>query len=147
MATGKTGSFEITGTKSVTAKILWSETYDVISNTSVVTITDVQVKNSSWYGYTYYLSGSLQINGTTVVTFDSTMGTHSVRPGSLNTYTSISANGSYDPAPWGEVTVSMSADDCLMYLGNSNFQKSIGQNAVYGDGGKEVKKLLPYKLH
>lgn len=105
MATGKTGSFEITGTKSVTAKILWSETYDVISNTSVVTITDVQVKNSSWYGYTYYLSGSLQINGTTVVTFDSTMGTHSVRPGSLNTYTSISANGSYDPAPWGEVTV------------------------------------------
>ena len=40
----------------------------------------------------------------------------------------------------------MSADDCLMYLGNSNFQKCIGQNAVYGDGGKEVKKLLPYKL-
>lgn len=45
-----------------------------------------------------------------------------------------------------KVAFSMSADDCLMYLGNSNFQKSIGQNAVYGDGGKEVKKLLPYKL-
>ena len=44
------------------------------------------------------------------------------------------------------VAFTMSADDCLMYLGNSNFQKSIGQNAVYGDGGKEVRKLLPYKL-
>lgn len=44
------------------------------------------------------------------------------------------------------VAFSMSADDCLMYLGNSNFQKSIGQNAIYGNGGKEVKKLLPYKL-
>lgn len=45
-----------------------------------------------------------------------------------------------------KIAFSMSADDCLMYLGNSNFQKSIGQNAIYGDGGKEVKKLLPYKL-
>lgn len=45
-----------------------------------------------------------------------------------------------------KVAFSMSADDCLMYLGNSNFQKSIGQNAVYSDGGKEVKKLLPYKI-
>ena len=45
-----------------------------------------------------------------------------------------------------KIAFSMSADDCLMYLGNSNFQKSIGNNAVYGDGGKEVKKLLTYKL-
>lgn len=45
-----------------------------------------------------------------------------------------------------KVAFSMSADDCLMYLGNSNFQKSIGNNAIYGDGGKEVKKLLTYKL-
>lgn len=45
-----------------------------------------------------------------------------------------------------KIAFSMSADDCLMYLGNSNFQKSIGQNAIYGDGSKEVKKLLPYKL-
>ena len=45
-----------------------------------------------------------------------------------------------------KVAFSMSADDCLMYLGNSGFQKSIGNNAVYGDGGKEVKKLITYKL-
>lgn len=45
-----------------------------------------------------------------------------------------------------KIAFSMSADDCLMYLGNSNFQKSIGQDAIYNDGGKEIKKLLPYKL-
>lgn len=45
-----------------------------------------------------------------------------------------------------KIAFSMSADDCLMYLGNSNYQKTIGQNAVYCDGGKEVKKLLTYKL-
>lgn len=110
MATGKSGYFEISGTKYVTAKILWSETYDVISNTSVVTITDVQVKNSSWYGFTYYLNGSLEINGETIVTFSSSLGSHSVRPGSLNTYTSINANGDYDAAPWGAVTVDHNDD-------------------------------------
>lgn len=45
-----------------------------------------------------------------------------------------------------KIAFSMSADDCLMYLGNSNFQKTIGQNAVYGNGGKEVKKLIPYRV-
>lgn len=45
-----------------------------------------------------------------------------------------------------KIAFSMSADDCLMYLGNSSFQKSIGQYAVYSNGGKEVKKLLPYKI-
>lgn len=45
-----------------------------------------------------------------------------------------------------KVAFSMGADDCLMYLGNSNYQKNIGQSAVYSDGSKEVKKLLPYKL-
>jgi len=46
-----------------------------------------------------------------------------------------------------KIAFSMGADDCLMYLGNSSFQKSIGQNAIYNNGGKEVKKLLPYKLN
>lgn len=45
-----------------------------------------------------------------------------------------------------KVAFSMSADDCLRYLGNSSFQKCIGNNAIYGDGGKEVKKLITYKL-
>ena len=45
-----------------------------------------------------------------------------------------------------KIAFSMGADDCLMYLGNSNYQKSIGRFAIYSDGGKEVKKLLPYRI-
>lgn len=45
-----------------------------------------------------------------------------------------------------KIAFSMSADDCLMYLGSSSFQKSIGKFAVYSDGGRSVRKLLPYKI-
>ena len=38
MATGKSGSFTIAGTKSMSAKCYWSETYDVASNTHVISI-------------------------------------------------------------------------------------------------------------
>lgn len=44
------------------------------------------------------------------------------------------------------IAFSMSADDCLMYLGSSSYQKSIENDAVYSDGSKEVKKLLPYRI-
>jgi len=110
MATGKSSSFEIAGTKGVTGKIFWSETYDTRTNTSVVTITNLQFKNSNWYGFTYYLNGMLSINGTTVITFSSILGSHSVRPSALNTYCSVSANGDYAGAPWGAVTANHSAD-------------------------------------
>lgn len=45
-----------------------------------------------------------------------------------------------------KIAFSMSADDCMMYLGNSNFQKHIGQHAIYSNGGADVKKLFPYKI-
>ena len=47
---------------------------------------------------------------------------------------------------WHKVAFSMSRDDCMNYLGNSRFQNSIGNYAVYTNGGQEAKKLLPYKL-
>lgn len=45
-----------------------------------------------------------------------------------------------------KIAFSMSADDCLRYLGSSSYQKCIGNDAVYCNGAKEVKKLLPYRL-
>ncbi len=45
-----------------------------------------------------------------------------------------------------KIAFDMSADDCLMYLGSSNFQKSIGENAIYSDGGKTIRKIIPYKF-
>ena len=46
MATGKSGSFIVTGTKGCSMKILWSETYDTINNKSVVTITALQFQDT-----------------------------------------------------------------------------------------------------
>ncbi len=83
MATGLSGSFEVTGTKNMTAKFFWSETYDVISNTHILTITKVQVKSSNWYGYTYYLgssdrNGYIKVGSEQIVKFDNILGTHNV---------------------------------------------------------------------
>jgi hypothetical protein len=51
MATGKSGSFELTGTKGFTLRVAWSETYETATNTSVVSITSVQVKSTANYLY------------------------------------------------------------------------------------------------
>lgn len=110
MATGKSGSFTISGDKGTTMKILWSETYDTINNTSVVTVTDLQFKNTWWYGFTYYLSGTLSINGTTVVTFNSNLGGHMANNSNMDAFFSIITNDGFDAAPWGNVTVSHAAD-------------------------------------
>ena len=110
MATGKTGSFIVEGNKGCSMKILWSETYDTINNKSVVTITDLQFQDTWWYGFTYYLSGTLSINGTTVVTFNSTLGGHMAKNNALEGYYSIITNDGFDAAPWGEVNVAHKDD-------------------------------------
>ena len=110
MATGKSGSFIVTGNKGCSMKILWSETYDTINNKSVVTITDLQFQDTLWYGFTYYLSGTMSINGTTVVTFNSGLGGHMARNDALSGYYSIITNSGFDAAPWGDVSVTH-ADD------------------------------------
>lgn len=66
MATGKSGKISITGTKNMSAVLYWSETYDVATNTHVVKIDNIKFKSSNWYGFTYYLTGSIVVNGTTV---------------------------------------------------------------------------------
>lgn len=85
MATGKSGKFEIAGNKGITVEISWAETYDVATNKSAVSITKIRVKSTSWMA-TYYLNGTIKINGTTAITMNSTLGTHNVYTQTLNTY-------------------------------------------------------------
>lgn len=90
MASGVSGYFDITGTYEFTVRVHYAETYDIATNTSTVTIKNVQV-NSGWYkGVTYYLNGTISIDGTTVVTMNSRQGGHSVRPSAINTFCDIS---------------------------------------------------------
>ena len=112
MAQGNSGSFTLTGSQNFAVIIYWSETYNESANTHVVSITAAQLVSYNWYGFTYYPSGTLSINGTTVVTFNSAIGTHNCTIGSQGTgYNIIPASGSsYPAAPWSSGTISGNAD-------------------------------------
>lgn len=109
MATGKSGYFDLTGTKGFTVRVKWSEEWDVGTNTSKVSITALQVK-STQYSSIYYLDGTLKINGVTAITFDSTMGTHAVSTSNSSGFSDVVANGSYQPAPWAVSNIAHNDD-------------------------------------
>ena len=106
MATGNSGTITVTGTKQTSAVLYWSETYDVESNTHVVSIDNITFKSSNWYGFTYYLHGSISVNGTQVFSCTSTSGSHHVRIDSQNTEYGIVASSGYSSPPWrsGNIT-------------------------------------------
>lgn len=97
MATGKSGSFELSGTKGMTLKVFWSETYDVSTNKSVVSVTDLQLKTAYYIGG-FYLDGTIKIGGKTAVTFDSILGNHFFDCQTLNGYYSVYSHK--DAPPW-----------------------------------------------
>ena len=100
MATGKSGYFTMSGSKAgITVQANWTETYDQDANTSNVGVS-LYVKSSSYYGYSYYLSGTVKVNGTTVKTFSSSSGGYYVTISALNTYYSVKASTGYSSQPW-----------------------------------------------
>ena len=124
MATGNSGSFTLTGSQNFAVIIYWSETYNESANTHVVSITAAQLVSYNWYGFTYYPNGTLSINGSTVVTFNSQIGTHNCTIGSQGTgYNIIPASGSsYPAAPWSSGTISGNADGTKSVSIAANFQ-------------------------
>ena len=106
MASGNSGTISVTGTKNMSAVLYWSETYDVASNTHVVSIDNITFKSSNWYGFTYYLKGTISVNGTQVFSCTSASGSHHVRIDSQNAEYSIAASSGYSSPPWksGSIT-------------------------------------------
>lgn len=90
MATGKSGYFDIAGSNYTTMRVWWSETYDIASNTSVVSA-QLQVKTTppGYSGYHSFLNGTLKINGATVATFNSFQGTHKVDIVNFDTFYNV----------------------------------------------------------
>lgn len=109
MASGNSGTISVTGTKNMSAVLYWSETYDVASNTHVVSIDNITFKSSNWYGFTYYLSGSVTVDGTTVFSCTSSSGSHNVTIHSQNTEYGISAASGSAP-PWTSGSITGSTD-------------------------------------
>ncbi len=115
MAAGLSGFFEVTGTKDTTAKFFWSETYDTVTNTHILSIAKVQVKFASGYGYSYYLgssnnNGFIKVNGAQIVRFQNLQGSHYVYPLYKNSYANVSAVGEYAPSPWDSASVAGGSD-------------------------------------
>ena len=86
MASGNSGYFDLTGNYGASLRVHWSETYDIETNQSVVTISKLQVM-SSWYsGVTYYLDGTISINNSVAVNMSSSGGTNPVTIAALDSF-------------------------------------------------------------
>ena len=110
MATGNSGSFTLSASGNFSVVIYWSETYNESANTHNVSITACQLKSSNWYGFTYYPSGGLYINGTQVATFNSALGSHNCTIQSQNTGYNVIAASGYAGAPWTLSNIAGNAD-------------------------------------
>lgn len=75
-------------------RVYYSETYDILTNKSKLTITSIQVKSTNYYGYTYYPDGVLKINGMTVLTLSSLIGDTLVRVDKTGTWYKIVSSSS-----------------------------------------------------
>lgn len=78
MASGVTGYFDLAGGAGITLRIHYSQSYTVETNKSTVSITQIEVASTDYYGVTYYLDGSITIAGTTAISMSSSGGTHRV---------------------------------------------------------------------
>ncbi len=123
MATGNSGSFTLSGSQNFAVVIYWSETYNESANTHNVSITSCQLISYNWYGFTYYPTGGLYINGTKVVDFNSATGTHNCTIQTQGDgYPIIPASGSsYPAAPWSLNNIAGNADGTKTVSIGANF--------------------------
>lgn len=145
MATGNSGSFTLPASGNFSVVIYWSETYNESANTHVVSITACQLKSSNWYGFTYYPNGTLSINGTTVATFNSALGSHNCTIQSQNTGYNIVAASGYSGAPWSSGSIAGNADGTKSVTIAANFQ--CFTTAGNGGSGWSVNSSQTVALH
>ncbi len=111
MATGKNGYFDIYGSRGFTARIHWAETYDIATNTSILSVTKLEFKSTNWYGVSYYLEGTIKVDNKAIVTFDAGQGTHAFNPSTLNAFYPVKGTLEGAPeSPWNSSAIEHNAD-------------------------------------
>lgn len=110
METGISHVYELPGSKGgITAKVTLTEKYHLLGNFSDLTAA-VSIQ-SSQYKYTYYLSGSVKVNGTRLISFNSSTPTHYVTTKKLDSYYRIRGQSdSYAGSPWTMAGITHEAD-------------------------------------
>lgn len=135
MASGKSGSFELSGNYGITVKVTWSETYDITTNKSVVSIESLKVKSSSYYGKSYYLNGTIKVGGSEVIEFSSTLGSHYAYVSALNTYANVvPASSKYASAPWESDSITHDSDGSKSVAIAVNIRGYVQGSSGYGNG-------------
>lgn len=121
MATGNSGSFIITGTKNMSAKCYWSETYNESANTHQVSVDKICLISTNWYGFTYYPNGTVSVGGSNVVSFSSSSGGYSCTVNSQNDEYQILASAGYSASPWYSGTINGNTDGSCSVTISLNF--------------------------
>lgn len=86
-----------------------SEAYDILANQSDVSV-GMRVKSAYKKGM-IYPSGSVKIDGTTLVTMNSTISTHNIPITAYNTYYNVEkSSDSYTDSPWTMVDIAHNTD-------------------------------------
>ncbi len=135
MASGVSGYFELAGTMDFKARIYYSEEYDLLSNSSVLTITDLQVQDNNWSGWQYFLNGRIDVNGKPVVSPSSAIGNLFVRP-PKGTFTSVDSRSKLPP-PWESESIPHNDD------GSKSVTVSVQiQGFTSGGGGGSGWKII-----
>ena len=111
MATGKSGSFTLSCIRNMkmNAKCYWQETYDIDANTSVISVDVKMIYVGGAGAKTYYLDGTVSVNGSTVVTMSSGLGTHKFY-GVYNSEAAITAGSGSSPPPWSSGNITHDSD-------------------------------------
>lgn len=111
MATGKSGSFTLSCIRNMkmNARCYWQETYDIDANTSVISVDVKMIYVGGAGAKTYYLDGTVSVNGSTVVTMSSSLGTHKFY-GVYNSEAAITAGSGSSPPPWSSGNITHDSD-------------------------------------
>ena len=121
MEYGNSGSFTLTGTQNFSVVIDWTEVYEESNNYHIVLITACKLVSHNWYGFTYYPTGTLSINGTPVVLFNSSVGSHNCTISTQGDAYPIIAAGGYSGAPWSSDWIEGNADGTKSVSISANF--------------------------
>lgn len=110
MVAGKSGSFELSGSQSMKAKVYWSELYDTDTNTSVVSVDVKIISGSTGSGYLYYLNGTVSVNGTAVISMSSTAGSHNCYAVYGQEANINAGSSAYSSPPWSSGSITHDSD-------------------------------------
>lgn len=135
MANGNSGSFYLSA-GFITIRVDWSETYDIASNTSVLSVS-IAGASSDWYGYEYYLDGGISMDGASLVQFHSYYPSHRLSIQSQGDYYSVTTNSGYAAPPWKVSGIAHNADGTKSVTISLDFYGYTGGD--YGGGGWHIQ--------